>query len=251
MGLSSIVRGKRSRAGGSRTWERQAQHSGGPKNGPLTLAVLGAIVAMILLSALNYRLISEPCIGRKAFGTSARSGQESLSLSEGTKESVSSESSSRHVPPKVTFYRQLTQADEEPPGGEDTSRDAQPQGSAGQIPPDSLKPDKSDAVAHSSSSATAPAPAVQHSDLPRPSSGPAVYTVQVGAFTDPAVAQQWAQKWRARGYNVALRPVARPKTGVIYRLYLGKFSSQKKADELVQRLKHREGISAFPLVVRN
>jgi len=172
-------------------------------------------------------------------------------MSERTKESLSSESSSRHVPPKVTFYRKLTQADEEPSRGEGDPRDAQPQGSVGQIPLDSLKPDKSEPVAHSSSSATAPVPASQHSDLPRASAGPAVYTVQVGAFTDPAVAQQWAQKWKVRGYNVALRPVARPRTGVIYRLYLGKFSSQKKADELVQRLKHREGISAFPLVVRN
>jgi len=164
---------------------------------------------------------------------------------------VSQRLSTRHVPPKVTFYRKLTQADEEPSRGEADPRDAQPQDSVRQIPPDTPKPDKSEQVAHSSSSVTAPAPASQHSDLPRASAGPAVYTVQVGAFTDPAVAQQWAQKWKARGYNVALRPVARPKTGVIYRLYLGKFSSQKKADELVQRLKHREGISAFPLVVRN
>jgi cell division septation protein DedD len=73
----------------------------------------------------------------------------------------------------------------------------------------------------------------------------------VGAFSDPAVAQQWAQKWKARGYNVSLRPVARPRTGIIYRLYLGKFSSQHEADELVQRLKHREGIAAFRLLVRN
>ena len=77
------------------------------------------------------------------------------------------------------------------------------------------------------------------------------YAVQVGAFTHPAIAQEWALKWKARGYDVALKPVARPRTGVIYRLYLGNFLSEKKADELVNHLKSKEGISAFPVVLRN
>ncbi|MBM3300349.1 MAG: SPOR domain-containing protein, partial [Deltaproteobacteria bacterium] len=87
--------------------------------------------------------------------------------------------------------------------------------------------------------------------IPEAGKGPKVYTVQVGAFTNPGIAQQWAQEWKARGYNVSLKPVARPRTGVIYRLYLGEFSSEKKADELVKRLRQNEGISAIRLVVRN
>jgi len=73
----------------------------------------------------------------------------------------------------------------------------------------------------------------------------------VGAFTNPGIAQQWAQKWKARGYDVSLRPVARPKTGVIYRLYLGNFTTEEQADNLVNRLKSKEGVSAFRLVVQN
>jgi len=76
------------------------------------------------------------------------------------------------------------------------------------------------------------------------------YTVQVGAFSHPGIAQQWAARWKARGYDASLRPVARP-TGVIYRLYLGYFSSESQADELVRYLKSKEGISALRLVVRN
>jgi cell division septation protein DedD len=77
------------------------------------------------------------------------------------------------------------------------------------------------------------------------------YTVQVGAFSQPAIAQEWAQKWKARGYDPVLKPVARPKTGVIYRLYLGKFTSEKKADDLVSHLKSKEGINALRLLVRD
>ena len=71
----------------------------------------------------------------------------------------------------------------------------------------------------------------QQNSLPKAGSGAKTYTVQVGAFTHPAIAQQWAEKWKLRGYDVSLKPVARPKSGVIYRLYLGNFSSEKKADE--------------------
>jgi hypothetical protein len=51
---------------------------------------------------------------------------------------------------------------------------------------------------------------------------------------------------------VSIKPIARPRTGeVIYSLYLGHFTSEQEADELVNRLKHKEGISALRLVVRD
>ena len=77
-----------------------------------------------------------------------------------------------------------------------------------------------------------------------------VYSVQVGAFSHPGVAKQWAEKWRARGYDVILKPVARPRSGVIYRLYLGSFPTAKKADELVGRLKAKEGVTAFAVALQ-
>ncbi|HMK34433.1 MAG TPA: SPOR domain-containing protein, partial [Desulfomonilaceae bacterium] len=92
---------------------------------------------------------------------------------------------------------------------------------------------------------------VQTVSIPQSGSAQKTYTVQVGAFSHPAIAQEWAQKWKARGYDVSLKPVARPKTGVIYRLYLGNFTSEKKADDLVKHLKSKEGINAIRLLVRN
>jgi cell division septation protein DedD len=87
--------------------------------------------------------------------------------------------------------------------------------------------------------------------ISRSGAGEKIYTVQVGAFSHPSIAQEWALKWKARGYEVSLKPVARPGTGVIYRLYLGNFSSEKSADDLVKRLKSKEGITALRLMVRN
>ena len=57
----------------------------------------------------------------------------------------------------------------------------------------------------------------------KPDTSARSYTVQVGAFTNPQIAQQQALSWKSRGYNAVLRPVAMPKSGVIYRLYLGSF----------------------------
>jgi cell division septation protein DedD len=71
----------------------------------------------------------------------------------------------------------------------------------------------------------------------------------VGAFSTPAIARQWALEWKERGYDVSLKPVARPNTGVIYRLYLGSFSSEKQADQLVKRLTTKDGINAFRVAV--
>jgi cell division septation protein DedD len=87
--------------------------------------------------------------------------------------------------------------------------------------------------------------------LPQRNNDEERFTVQVGAFSHPAIAQQWALKWKARGFKVFLKPVARPRTGVIYRLYLGNFSSKRKADRLVKRLKDKDGIRAFRVALRN
>lgn len=253
MGLLSIFSRKRntSRQGPS---PRLPQHSTGPKNGPLTLAVIGTIVLGVVLSILNYRLISDPSVCGKAFGTSTESGPEFVPT-EPSKGPEANSPSSCSAPPKITFYRQLTQVDETPsPVQEHTSSLERPPPSgepAAENQASAGKSAKPAAQEHFSSPAMSPGTAQLPTALPRSKPGPALYTVQVGAFSDPAVAQQWAQKWKARGYNVSLRPVARPRTGIIYRLYLGKFSSQHEADELVDRLKHREGIAAFRLLVRN
>ena len=78
-----------------------------------------------------------------------------------------------------------------------------------------------------------------------------MYAVQVGVFSYPKVAQEWAEKWRSKGYPVALRPTARPNAGIQYRLFVGEFNSEKKADEFAKQLKAKEGVSGLTLVIKN
>jgi len=161
------------------------------------------------------------------------------------------------APPQVRFYVDLNKADEHPQAVPDNASDAppaaqdqSPRGVSTTVPQKDKKSDRHSVVSgstrHSEQTATP-----ESLMLPQSKPGSKQYTVQVGAFTNPGIAKQWALKWKARGYMVSLKPVARPRTGVIYRLYLGSFSSENQADELVKRLKSREGISALRLVVRN
>ena len=79
---------------------------------------------------------------------------------------------------------------------------------------------------------------------------PKRYTVQVGAFTSPQMAEEQALHWKSLGYKTLLRPAAMPKAGIVYRLYLGSFQSEREADNLVRDLKAK-GVSSFSAVVSN
>jgi len=227
-----------------------------PKNGPLTLAVGASIMLMLVLGFTNLRLIRDPSVACKAFRFSVSTPAEPFCSVAPDPLTGTSEKKPPCAPPEVTFYNTLTAQDEPKPGEgtptggkiveNDLASDAQ------KIPASSPTAKKED----SKSGPQNPTPAGLASS-PRPphtvksERSPKAYTVQVGAFSHPGIAQQWAQKWKARGFDVTLKPVARPRTGVIYRLYLGNFPSEKKADELVERLKTKEGISAFSLLVQN
>lgn len=228
-----------------------------PKNGPLVVMVAALLLIMIGLGILNVQLIRDPSVAGKAFNPSASSHMRDSCQAVPAATTARSNENSLHVPPVVTFYRQLTAQEEQVPQEESTPPEKM---SEQDVPTPEKKdvplPHAARAIAHqrkqlSEPDAVAPSQSDASVGLPIPPEGTKNYTVQVGAFTHPAVARQWAEKWKARGFKVSLKPVARPRTGVIYRLYLGKFDSEKKADELVYRLKSKEGISAFRLLVRN
>jgi cell division septation protein DedD len=225
------------------------------------VAVVAVIVTMVALAALNVRLILDPSIAGKAFGpwVPSRPGAETDQAS--SPSCPAPETTTAPAPPQVTFYSKLVAQEEHArcPEATDGDRTVHRDGSAeprknpapGEAKPSDKHAEKK-AKGHASLSAKEPVPAVPaETSLPGPDSGTGTYMVQVGAFTNPGIAQQWAVRWKSRGYEVLLKPVARPKTGILYRLYLGKFSSQQEADALVERLKVREGISAFRLLVRN
>ena len=231
-----------------------------PKNGRLTLAVAASVIIMIVLGILNVKLIRDRSMTGKAFGPSVPSQPEPLPSAVTARVPYACNKSEGDAPPEVTFYRQLTVQDEQrpatgnitqEPSSETETSPVQADPKTAEVSKGHAKPaghDRKQPKAGFDKPAGAP---TQQNVLPKAGSGAKTYTVQVGAFTHPAIAQQFAAKWKLRGYEVSLKPVARPKSGVIYRLYLGNFSSEKKADELVKHLKANEGISALRLVLHN
>ncbi len=210
-----------------------------PKNGRLTLAVLGASIILIILAVLNINFIRNPAIAKKAFGPMlASEAQEPI------KETKINNPVKTGVPskrPDITFYDTLKTLDA-PPGKSEQSdvvsaKEVQdPDGTC------KIELDKSKVASKEQKSAGRPA-----NQVILPNVKGKMYTVQVGAFSQPSIAVEWAKKWKSKGFEVTLKPMARPKMGVIYQLYLGKFKSEHEADELVNRLKSREGISAIRL----
>jgi cell division septation protein DedD len=211
------------------------------KNGWLVIAVIGAAGIAGVLAVANFTLIRD--LPTKQLAESVK--PEANSGSSGILDNKTAQER-----PELNFWRELTAQEEQknvasgacqiqetdvPDSKRPTAHP--PGGTVPEVPKSRAQPEKNH-------------PAVQTPI--QPASGPARYTVQVGAFSHPSIAQEWATKWKSRGYDVLpLKPVARPNIGIIYRLYLGNFSSEKEADELVKHLKTKEGISAIRLTLRN
>ncbi len=227
------------------------------KNGRLFLAVVASFLLMIALGAANIRLIGNPAAAVRALGKAPVIKDREVNPYAPPVLSTDGEKVC-YVPPQLTFYRKLATQDERDwPGKEARASDSSNSAhethtqATGTGPPD-VEPPKTSSRATESTCPPHPVEkAARPTALPTANTGEKRYTVQVGAFTHPGIARQWAARWKAKGYHVSLKPVARPSTGVIHRLYLGNFSSPRKADELVKRLKTKEGIDAFRLVLRN
>ncbi|MEJ2718211.1 MAG: SPOR domain-containing protein [Deltaproteobacteria bacterium] len=236
--------------------------SDGPKNGRLALAVAASVLTMIVLIILNATMFDGLSVSRKAFGPPTASKQELQFPFPGCPAGSGKEEAAPQAPPEVTFYNKLTvqndprEVEDVPDEQEASEEHHAPPAKHAASPPPAAETRKRRAAQRSATNKAVCSITPEQRfnvalNLPRPKPGGKKFTVQVGAFVHPGVARQWAVKWKARGYQVFLRPVARPNTGVIYRLYLGSFDSGKKADELVARLKAKEGISAFRVALRN
>ncbi len=230
----------------------------GPRNGPLIMALALSIVSATFLSVFCVKLMGDPLVVNKAAGPPSSSTAWAPRPATGYRAPQDSDVAETAPPPNVTFYSKLTVPDDRPP----VEPDLDPTDEAGHYgasevpganPASEVKheiPSQPVCPTPSRSGAGADSPPQPEFDSLGSRKGKREYTVQVGAFSEPQLAKQWAEKWRARGYTVHLKPVARPKTGIIYRLYLGSFATEKKADDLVKRLKEREGITAFIVSLR-
>lgn len=227
-----------------------------PRNGRLALAVLGSIILMAALAVINVKLILDPSISGKAFGPSIPSPPPAEHAPWTGPACSASDPKPRRVPPSMTFYSELSareegKAVEEAPRETPAAERAPDHSQRKATGAEDRRPEKK-ATEHPRVAETCPPTRELHyEELPGPDSGTGKYVVQVGAFTNPSIAWQWAQKWKSRGHEVLLKPVARPHAGVLYRLYLGQFNSAQEADALVKRLREKEGITAIRLLVRN
>ncbi len=231
MGLREFFRRKRTTRKASPPARSASNDSTAPKNGRLTVAVIAVIVLMLVLAALNVRLILDPSIAGKAFGPWVPSRPQAEPEQAAGASCPALETKTKTAPPQVTFYRKLVAQEDPPPCSEapDTDHVTHREGSAapGKAPA-AEKAKLSDKHAGKKAKGHATLKAgetvsgvLAETSLPGPGSGRGTYMVQVGAFTNPGIAQQWAARWKSRGYEVLLKPVARPKTGILYRLYPG------------------------------
>ena len=232
----------------------------GPKNGPMIIGVFSTIVIMIVLTFINIRILSAPTVPSETVGQSVNHKKLNPVMPE--MNVPKSEAKVCQTPTEVTFYNQLK-----------TKEDKSTSGSSGAVAENkshtvrsgekivqsgtsgSVREDKSFSSPASAGQPGSGAPETdQDSSLSVEKIGNESskgFIVQVGAFSHPRIAQEWASKWKAKGYKVTLKPVARPSSGIIYRLYLGDFENEKKADEFVKQLKAKEGISAMRLNARD
>jgi cell division septation protein DedD len=224
-----------------------------PKNGWLGLAVVGSLLIMAALGLLNFKLL------RSAVSQGRSMAQNSASAASTASVSSSCENRFSTGPPQVTFYSELMAPENRGPVQTAPTLATTEDKGANNLMQENKGSQASETVANNEEANRKKSAGPQskprgpgHLNLVSRNLRPSVknYTVQVGAFSHPGIAQQWAKRWKDRGYNVSLKPVARP-SGVIYRLYLGNFASESQADELVRHLKSKEGISAFRLLVSN
>jgi cell division protein FtsN len=224
-----------------------------PKNGRLILAVIGAFALMLVLLTVNVRLLRSPTAdgqrstssdpARSEFSYPARAN----SASPQGKACPDSPGAMGHNQTERDHNSQQLDQIIAPMKAEKES-DSRKFMEALQAPKSSVPPEPS-SVAKKAEIKKSPEAQAQKSSQPSDKS-PKRYTVQVGAFTNPQAAEEQALHWKSLGYKTLLRPAAMPKAGIVYRLYLGNFQSEKEADSLVRDLKAK-GVNSFRSVVSN
>jgi cell division septation protein DedD len=228
---------------------------GKPKNGRLIVGVALTIAIMAGLTFLNLRLIRQQTTANRQPVQEQTTNNIVAVVPEKSKEESKTEEKQTHSTPEVTFYKQLKSEDD----GKLVHRGTQKPKTSEVGNALTSEPGSSDTktaregpgFATPALSGSCPPPKETEAKVSGVSSTGKVYAVQVGIFSHPKVAQGWADKWRSRGYPVALRPMATPNSGVQYRLFLGEFNSEKKADEFAKQFKAKEGIAGLTLSIKD
>ncbi len=248
----SVSHGRLSR--GPRAGRRTSYGSGRPNNGLLLLGVAASILIMVGLGMLIMTLLGDPggkSGQNKHAGHSPSNGPFPWSLDPAC---AGPEEKSGAPPTPMTFYKELTTQERQAPATQETPREsAGPHASPEELPkhanpghePIGPPPSGTRVAPMARAPRSIPDYASKGDSIPSEKKSPKTrYAVQVGAYSDPAIAMQWVQRWRKRGFKAALRPVPTPEGRIMYRLQVGEFDSAQHADQLVLQLK-KEGISGL------
>jgi cell division septation protein DedD len=230
----------------------------------LVFAVIGLFVSATVMGLFTLRLADQPVSSpRSARLGNGLSDDASRGDDPWRRPSESAGKPTGETPAPVTFYNDLTAQEDADTNGCPAPTDAsagapeRPGAAIKAVRPADAEPQESKrngAAARSGQNGRKSLTRTGSTDdsgrtKPSPAACPAAharkFSVQVGTFAHPSVAREWAGRWKERGYDVILKPVARPGAGVIYRLYLGSFDAEKEADELIRQLKIKEGVNAF------
>lgn len=239
------------------TW-KPVGRSARPKNGLLILGVLITVLIMVALTVFNLRLIREQTLTNKQPAKDSIPENFVTVIPERIITDSKPEEKSRQSAPEVTFYKQLKSEDDRKSVHDNLSQKNRSPDAENKITTKEGSRQNSKSVKEETGFSTPALSGMPRSvgsetkvDFSRINPGSKLYSVQVGVFSHPRIAQEWAEKWRSRGYPVALRPTARPNSGVHYRLFLGEFTSEKKADEFVKQLKVKEGVTGLTLLMKD
>lgn len=70
------------------------------------------------------------------------------------------------------------------------------------------------------------------------------FSLQIGAFHDPALAEKAVEDWRARGYDTFLQSPDEDDDNFT-RVFIGKFDKLADANQLAERLEQQEKVKAY------
>jgi cell division septation protein DedD len=71
------------------------------------------------------------------------------------------------------------------------------------------------------------------------------YTIQVGSYSEKAMAEEEMKNMKKRGYAAFLVATDIPEKGMWYRVRVGSFANKQSAEKLAKELKSKEGIEGF------
>ena len=77
----------------------------------------------------------------------------------------------------------------------------------------------------------------------------ALFTVQVGAFSNVSYAKSLKMRLHKKGYNASITISKSKKDGRLYKVWIGKFRDREKAETIAAQIKREEGMQTFVVVL--